>query len=51
MRLYPPYRDKKKELQDKFRPLLDKWNRKNPNEKRIFVYYSPKRHKYIKIYL
>lgn len=49
MRLYPPF-DKKK-AQDKFRPVLEKWNKKNPNKKQIFFIYSPKRHKYIKLYL
>jgi len=49
--LFPPFNKKKKKLQEKFRPILEKFNNINPNKKRIFVYYSPKRQKYYKIYL
>lgn len=49
MRLFPPF--DKSAAQKKFGPVLDKWNKKNPNTKKIFFVYLPKRHKYIKIYL
>jgi hypothetical protein len=52
MRLFPPFNKFDKiAAQKKFAPILDKWNKKNPNQKKIFFIYSPKRHKMIKIYL